>query len=155
LSCAATVNSVIAAPSDERKDMIMTETLHPFLPVGRDWLISLSEKDRVVEAYDAETLRPLFSGRYISPREYGSKDPRAWSDRKLRKLLSKHGLYSGTRSHGAIYVLAEVVALVVLMRSVSDASRRQLEQMALKEALATARDLYSDYIQESASGPEF
>lgn len=123
-------------------------TLHPFLPVERDWLISLSEKDGIVEAYDAETLRLLFSGAYIAPKEYGSKDPRAWSDRKLRKLLGRHGLYGGTRSHGAIYVLAEVVALVVLMHHVPAAERRELERMTLKEALAVARDSYSSYISK-------
>lgn len=125
---------------------------HPIIPVQQDWLVALSEEEGTVEAFEATTLRPMFSGRYIAPKEYGKRDPRKWSDRQTKQLLKEYGLYGGSRINGAIFVLAEVVALRVLMQSVEKDEQRRLDQLTLVDALSVARDAYREYVMIQLHG---
>jgi hypothetical protein len=128
-----------------------TEPIVPHvLPVGRDWIISLCEEHRRIEAYDAETLAPLFVGRFIAPKEYRSRDPRHWTKRQMSRLSELYGMYGGTRFDGAIFVLAEVAALRALIASVDEDDAKDLTRMPLIAALAEARDAYSQFMVEQA-----
>lgn len=121
--------------------------LHSVMPV-EDWLIALDTENGHVHAYDAATLECLFSGYYFSPEEYGGRDPRNWTRRKLRSLLRRYGFYGGSAFDGAIFMLAEVTALHALLQTSTPDFRRYIAQVPLVEALTIARDAYSMFVLE-------
>jgi hypothetical protein len=121
------------------------------LPIGRSWFIALDATDNVIEAFDAETMARLFAGRLIAPDEFEGRDPRRWTDEQLQSLLHTYGLYGGTMHDGAIFVLAEVVALQVLMKSVRRGHRKEIDHLPLIEALAEARHAYEEFMCEQAT----
>jgi hypothetical protein len=135
------------------RDLIMSTepTIPLILPVGRSWFIALRQPQGIVEAFDDETKMRIFVGRYFAPSEYRDRDPRKWSKRTMTKLLDCYGLYGGTFHQQAIFVLAEVYALRVLMDSAEDHYRDELERLPLIDALAEARDAYSEMMCEQAS----
>lgn len=124
---------------------------HPLFPIGRPWIISLSDTDRTVEAYDAETLQKILTGTYIAPKEFRKRDPRLWSDRLLMRLVNRYGVYGGTRLGSEVFLLAEVLCLRVLVKTASDADRKAITQMPLVEALQVSRDFYADYVMHRLS----
>ena len=119
---------------------------HPLFPIGTEWIVTLSESEKTVQAFDAETLRRLFTGSYIAPKEYRKRDPREWSDRTFKRLLNRHGLYGGSRLGSEVFILAEILAMRVLMKTTSRADRSDLERMPLAEALQVSRDVYADFV---------
>jgi hypothetical protein len=121
------------------------------LPVGRSWFITLDATDNIIEAFDAATKARLFAGRHIAPEEFKGRDPRRWTNDQLQSLLQEYGLYGGTMHDGAIFVLAEVVALQVLMKSVRRGDRKEIDHLPLTEALAEARHAYEQFMCEQAA----
>ena len=128
--------------------MEQVTNVHRVLPVDRDWMIALSIDDGVLAAYDAETQEKLFEGRYFAPKAYRGRDPRRWTVRMFQQLKWEYGLYGGTRLHGTIFVIAEVALLRALMHTSTPEELRRIERMPLVDALAAARNAWSEAMRE-------
>lgn len=98
-----------------------------------------------------DALMRIFVGRYFAPNEYRNRDPRRWRKRTMTKLLDRYGLYGETFHQEAIFVLAEVYALRVLMDSAEEHYRDELDRLPLIDALAEAREADAEMMCEQAS----
>jgi hypothetical protein len=128
--------------------MDVVPPLHPVMPVDRDWVIALDTEAGHVHGYDATTLDCIFSGYYFSPEEYKGRDPRGWTRRQLKYLVRRYGFYGGSEFDSAIFMLAEVTALHALLQTSTPDLRRHIAQVPLVDALAVARDAYSQFVLE-------